>query len=329
MGRGFSRSVSENSARATLFVFFSLLVFGTAFFVFADDDTNGKNIFQDSDQDGLSNDEEKLYGTDASNRDSDGDGYSDGVEIESGYDPLKMAPGDKIMQEKEAPITSVSDSMKKNLTEQVSQELATAIKTSSEDGSPLSAEDMNASMQKIIESSSQEIVLPDVDIKEIKIKKAPSKSLSDKKRKEQEREDILEYLTVMSYLMANNSPKDFRTENEMSSILTSVSTESFMSLSLGNMSPLNDVATKGESILKAAKDIEVPEAMLETHIKALKISKYAVQLKPELAPNPSDPLGQIAALSRLQGLVGVASSFSQELSSKIAKYSIEQIPVSL
>ena len=80
MGRGFSRSISERSARATLFVFFSLLVFGTAFFVFADDDSNGKNIFQDSDQDGLSNDEEKLYGTDPNNRDSDGDGYRDGVE---------------------------------------------------------------------------------------------------------------------------------------------------------------------------------------------------------------------------------------------------------
>lgn len=330
MGRGFSQSISENSARATLFVFFSLLVFGTAFFVFADDDSNGKNIFQDSDQDGLSNDEEQLYGTDSNNRDTDSDGYSDGVEIESGYNPLKPAPGDKVVQEPSAePVAMTATAQRKNLTEQVSQELAATIKTSNENAAPLTAEDMNASMQKIVESSSQEIILPDVDIKEIKLKKAPSKKLSDKKREEQEREDILEYLTVMSYLMVNNSPKDFSTQDEFSNILSSLSTESFMSLSLGNMSPINNIANKGENILKEAKDIEVPEAMLATHIKALKIAKYAVQLKPELEPNPSDPLGQIASLSKLQGLIGVMSSFSQELSDKIAKYSINEIPVSL
>lgn len=331
MGRGFSRSISERSARATLFVFFSLLVFGTAFFVFADDDSNGKNIFQDSDQDGLSNDEEKLYGTDPNNRDSDGDGYSDGVEIESGYDPLKMAPGDKVVQAApaEAPIAATSAAQRKNLTEQVSQELATTIKTSSEGSGPLTAEEMNASMQKIVESSTQEVVLPEIDIKEIKIKAAPSKKLSEKKRKEQEREDILEYLTVMSYLMVNNSPKNFRTQDEFSNVLSSLSTESFMSLSLGNMSPINDIAAKGENILKETKDIEVPRAMLDTHVKALKIAKYAVQLKPELAPNPDDPLGQIAALSKLQGLIGVMTSFSQEISDQMAQYSIEQIPVSL
>src|SRR6266567_3674295 len=61
-------------------------------------DSNGnicdKSI--DSDCDGLTNTEEKLYGTDPTNPDTDGDGYSDGVEVKSGYDPLKAAPGDRI-----------------------------------------------------------------------------------------------------------------------------------------------------------------------------------------------------------------------------------------
>jgi len=64
------------------------------------DNTNICDKSIDSDCDGLTNAEEKLYGTDPNNPDTDGDGYSDGVEVKSGYDPLKPAPGDKIATEK-------------------------------------------------------------------------------------------------------------------------------------------------------------------------------------------------------------------------------------
>jgi len=65
-------NVSEKNTKLALFLFFSLLILSAGFFVFADDTANTKNIFQDSDQDGLSNDEEKLYGTDPFSRDTDG-----------------------------------------------------------------------------------------------------------------------------------------------------------------------------------------------------------------------------------------------------------------
>ena len=45
-----------------------------------------KNI--DSDQDGLSDEEEIFYGTDKNNPDSDGDSYLDGEEVKKGYNPL-------------------------------------------------------------------------------------------------------------------------------------------------------------------------------------------------------------------------------------------------
>ncbi len=49
----------------------------------------------DTDNDGLSDVNELLLGTDPINPDSDGDGYIDGDEIRTGYDPLKFSPGDK------------------------------------------------------------------------------------------------------------------------------------------------------------------------------------------------------------------------------------------
>ncbi|MFA6533932.1 MAG: hypothetical protein WCT37_02035 [Patescibacteria group bacterium] len=42
----------------------------------------------DADNDGLSDSEEKFYGTDKNNPDTDGDGYKDGEEVQKGYNPL-------------------------------------------------------------------------------------------------------------------------------------------------------------------------------------------------------------------------------------------------
>lgn len=43
--------------------------------------------YADTDKDGLSNAQEKLYGTNPNNRDTDGDGFYDGEEVKSGYNP--------------------------------------------------------------------------------------------------------------------------------------------------------------------------------------------------------------------------------------------------
>lgn len=48
----------------------------------------------DSDNDGLSDWEESVYGTNSSNPDSDDDGYLDGEEILSNHNPLKKGPDD-------------------------------------------------------------------------------------------------------------------------------------------------------------------------------------------------------------------------------------------
>ena len=82
----------------TSFVFFVLLALSLGFYVSADEQNDSReySLFRDADQDGLSDEEEKVFGTDPFVRDTDGDSYSDGVEVESGYDPLRPAPGDKL-----------------------------------------------------------------------------------------------------------------------------------------------------------------------------------------------------------------------------------------
>ena len=49
----------------------------------------------DTDNDGLSDEDEKLYGTDISKMDTDNDGYNDNYEIQSSWNPLSadLSPG--------------------------------------------------------------------------------------------------------------------------------------------------------------------------------------------------------------------------------------------
>src|SRR3989344_6577229 len=323
-----SNAISLRSAKFSMLLFFSLLLFSVAFFVFAQSSESEKNIFQDSDQDGLSNDEEKLYGTDAYNKATDGDSYSDGVEVESGYNPLKKAPGDRNTtlagSQPETNSSSPNVAGGENLTNQVSREIASVLQGASATDGNVTLDQINESTQKILGGETVEVTLPEVDVAEIKIKKGPSKSLSEKKRKEQERQDILEYLTVMSYILANNSPKSFQTEDELGSMLGSLTDQSLLSITTGNTQYLDQISEQGDKILRDTKDIEVPEKMLDVHIKALKMAKYAKELKGELKPNQSDPLGQIAVLSKIQGFLGVVQSFSSEIHQKLGEYEITE-----
>ncbi|MBU4216753.1 fibronectin type III domain-containing protein [Candidatus Parcubacteria bacterium] len=50
---------------------------------------SGASRGKDSDGDLLTDDREKILGTDVNNKDSDGDGYIDGIEVDNGYNPLK------------------------------------------------------------------------------------------------------------------------------------------------------------------------------------------------------------------------------------------------
>ena len=74
-----------------LLAFFFATLFALA------ENKNANTIFLDTDQDGLTDQEEKAIGTDVANPDTDGDGYSDGKELSGGFNPLKPAPGDALM----------------------------------------------------------------------------------------------------------------------------------------------------------------------------------------------------------------------------------------
>lgn len=322
------------SARNHFFILFALLFLSGAFFVSAADELTGKNIIDDPDQDGLTTEEELLYGTDQTNFDTDGDGYSDGVEVRGGYDPLKKAPGDKIVPEK---IQSAEDAALSpgiggdNLTERTAQEIAALIRdvqSSDTDGTEISLEELNAVAQNLASGDVEEVVLPEVDMDAIKVKKASCKNLPKKKCDEKVKEDVVEYLTVIAYIFANNSPKSFDTEEDLRLFSDSISDDVIFALASGDFSSLTAFVESGEKMLSQIYDVEVPEDMLGVHVKAIKLAKYAANLNGEISSNPEeDPMKMIASLSKVQGLLNVAVSFSSEVMGKVNAYGIDEVSI--
>lgn len=321
--------------RKHFFVLFGLLFLSGAFFVSAAEEMTGKNIVEDPDQDGLTTAEEKLYGTDPMNRDSDGDGYSDGVEVRGGYDPLKKAPGDKIIPNEDVAAATAEEYGVggDNLTEQVSEKIAALVQETSagEDGNTeVSLEEINLLAQNFSAGNVEEVTLPEVDTKDIKIKEQSYKNLSKEKREEKIKEDITEYLTIIAYIFANNSPEHFGTDDEFKDMSTSIVESALSSISLGNIAQLNALAENGEKVLAQIYEVEVPEQMLDVHVKAIKLAKYATTLKGELAVDPSsDPMKMIASLSKVQGFLNIVVSFTTEVQSKLSEYGISEIPLDI
>lgn len=332
--------------KKTLLIFFVVLFFGFSVSIFAKNNSGSdKNIFLDTDQDGLSDQEEIVYGTDPKKSDTDGDGYSDGIEIKSGYDPLKPAPNDKIISDKKddenkknidvAPKNNVKDidfknsdrrenGDDKNLTKELSEKLAVIISSNSSDTKKITVDDLNAIVdQAMTESEITFDDLPEIDKSEIKIKKQKYSKLSKEEREKRKREDNEEYLIAVSYLVMNNIPYKISKPEDIDGFtkdimkkITEMSTPEGVS---GATDYFNNMVNKAIIAFKQLKDIEVPEDMLDMHIKGMKILSYAIELGKNTKLNHNDPIKSIIALSNVQSLLVLTSDFIDEINDKFSE----------
>ncbi len=272
--------------------------------------TNACDKTIDSDCDGLTNSEEKLYGTDLANADTDGDSYSDMVEIESGYDPLKPAPGDRVLAatEAESNLTtanvSVTDNFSQKLIELVEEEDQTVTK---EEVMSLVDEQIGLNMQKNITFDT----LPEIDQSQIKILKQDYSSLDSKARAEKQAQDAIKYLNDVFYLLVNNSPVQFAAAEDFSAFY-----EEFSS-NLADLSDPNndseyfsDLGKRLEIFSNQINDIQVPETMVDLHVKLLRIVKGILTLQ-DSPETTGDPLARAMLLVKAKGYTELMLSFAQ------------------
>ena len=304
-----------------------LVVASLSFFSSAEDRGEmQKSVFEDFDGDGLSNSEEESFGTDINNRDSDGDGYSDGVEIESGYDPLIPAPGDRIVQ-KEAGIeidTSIIDD--KNLTQKLSKELVEYIGDAKESGKEeISTEDLSelvsASIEKAISFEDIEI-----DVSEFNIKEQDYNKLSEKKRTVKEKEEIIEYFTAVSYVFMTNFPEGFF-DNPVEEFAAEIlqSSKNFSTDFSTGSDFFEELAEHAIAAEEEMNNIEVPESLVEIHFQGLYILRYikTIYAGKEYENVEEDAMSMMVTLTKVQGLLDLTNNFIENVNLVMAEYEIE------
>lgn len=305
-----------------LIVLFALTFLSFSFFVVAQEKNESQNIFLDSDQDGLSDAEEKAYGTDPFNPDSDGDSYSDGVEVEGGYNPLKPAPGDRLI-----PILDYSeiedDANTENLTRELTQK-ASALSDPGDDGVPI--DDIRDLVTEVIGNKFDGESLPEISEEEIKIKEQNYSKLSDKKAYEKRKDDFIDYAATTSYILSSNSPLPITSSNDMFSSMQESFQNFSLAMTVNDLSSLEEYKKSGERVLEQLSDVEVPEEMVETHKKALQFARHSVSLQESIRPNPKDPISELLDLTKIQGLLNNFSEFTGDIERKIAEYELEDDP---
>lgn len=300
------------------------------------------NIFQDRDQDGLSDKEEISYGTNPDKADTDGDGYSDKVEIESGYDPLKPAPGDKIIAEENIQVlgTENKNVQENNLTEKFFEEIknhesgeaGVLNKILTEEGIEeqekeelLSTEgtSLDDVLQKILENDTLS-VSEDEDIslsENINILDKPEGT--DEEIKQKEKEQIEKYMSSLIYILAVNRPFELDNIEELPEKVLEFVYQVSNEVQIGNLDEVRTYKETIETIFNQIEKLEVPFVMADVHISLL--SGYQVlsdEIDDEKLLSDNDPLATLLYLGKIEAAFSNFEVIEQEIEVILEEYEI-------
>lgn len=327
-----STGVKLKNIQLSFIVLASLIILSFAFFVSAQNNSEtSNNIFTDSDQDGLSDQEEKIYGTDPHDKDTDNDSYTDSIEVQSGYDPLKPAPGDKIIAENKSNQTSSAESGK-NMTKKLAYQITQLAQN------PDSKESINSeTIQSLVGQTIPEDQVfgvggntseePLFSAKDFKIKKQNYGNLSQEKAEEKRKADFVEYSAAIIYIFFSNSSQPLTSESSgMGALINSMSQKVINAFSSRDPKQVESIAESGEKMLEQIKEITVPEELVDMHIQALTFAAYAKDMQKYISPNMTDPIADIQNLSKVIGLISNASSLFSQMEAKSTEYNLLNEP---
>jgi len=208
-----------------------------------------------------------------------------------------------------------------NLTQQVAQQITDLTNSNNTNNQQVSMDEISSLVDSALNPSTTNVNLPQIDQSDIKIEKqnytGSAKEITAKKK-----EDFENYIVAVYYILASNSPTPITSSADITSAVSSTSGQILSAIDTGDTSSLQNLSDSGGKMLDELKQVEVPEEMVDIQIKAMSFAMYAQQLTKTIKPNSGDPLGDIANLSKVEGLVMSLSSFSDEVGQKFTEYNI-------
>ena len=261
-------------------------------------DANNKD--KDSDNDGLKDwQEQQVYFTDPCNTDTDDDGYLDGEEVVSGYDPLKKAPGDELPGTTPKGPRPLPANLTKALSALLSQQIATGrIESFTQTGQILSPEELEKypalqqSVQQIM-SSAQPFFAPDeIDEKQIKTTNDTG------------REAAIKYFQDVS--LSFSASESSLSENEQSQAFLNA-------INLNDLSAPDPQLEQYQQVYEKIKTLTVPVNLLEIHKEQLDILSQLIKSYKGVKEINNDPLRAVLAIQSLQSITGQQSGWRTKL----------------
>jgi hypothetical protein len=246
------------------------------------------------------------------------EGYNSSSNIFSATDPAAST-----INSNTATLSAVSDDPN-SLTNQVAQkltDLTTSTDLSNTDGQQISIDKLNEIISGTVGQSISGNGLPAISADEIKIKKQDYKGSADK-IKAKKKEDFINYIVGVYYIISSSFPKPITNSDDLSSMTNFMSQTVMTAITSRNSASLNDLANSGQKILDQLKDVEVPQDAVDIHTQALQFAKYAIALKPAVDMNSADPLADLVNLSKIENFAETIMSFSTAVTAKFNDYGI-------
>ncbi len=168
---------------------------------------------------------------------------------------------------------------------------------------------MNASLTERMGAPITWESLPDVDRTRIQILKQSYTLLGETERKAGLHKDSITYLTKIVYLFFSNFPTPILTTADMQTFMADFQ-EHIISLSTVNpdIEYFSDLGNRLELFLDQANNIEVPETMIDLHVKFIRLMKGYLSMR-ETASPAQDPLAGMIILKKVSNLNDLAADF--------------------
>ncbi len=249
---------------------------------------------EDSDQDGLEDWQEILFGTDKNNPDTDGDGYLDGEEILSHHDPLKPAPNDKVI---EGTITE-----KDNLTQYFANQLAKQM--NGLNPSPDEESLLKISAQDILNNISSEELS---ELKRIGLIFIPDPPQEDNLEIIQTtKQNVLDYLKGIQVSLS----KDKDVCEDLETFTQALETSDF--------SKINQIAAAYGLHYQDIKNLAVPDEFSSLHLELLNILSLTKTSLENFAQLNEDPVKGYLGLEMYRQAYSLLPGFTEKLIDQLA-----------
>lgn len=264
-------------------------------------DVNDPN--KDSDEDGLKDWQEyQTYLTDPCQTDTDGDGYLDGEEVASGYDPAKKAPEDELPGTTPKTPRPLPNNLTTALSAMLADQIAKGrIESFNQTGQVLSADELakypalQQSVQSIVANTGQLFSPDPIDDSRIKIVAKTDKST------------IQEYARQASACFPDFGTAGDKSEGEI--FLESMQTNDF--------SLLEKNAEIYQAAYKKLNEIAVPKEMLAIHKEQLNIISGLIKIHQAIKQIATDPLKASLALQEYSNILEQQANWLQKLAAFI------------